>query len=149
MGMKVCDGGRCGRMGRITDVWIVEMVVRWCDDGGGGICVLMVVFPKLFDDLFTSHEGFQKGTKSTMPPTEVVDLSFLVASSKCLSCLSKGDGDVGGSSREYELLRVLRGDGSLGDDSFEEISMMFEEMHGMMIASFKRPQLIGLNHAKH
>ncbi|GJW19613.1 hypothetical protein Tco_0027049 [Tanacetum coccineum] len=61
MGMKVCNGRRCGRKGRIADVWIVEMVVRWCDDGGGGICELMVV----------SHEGFQKGTKSTMPPIEV------------------------------------------------------------------------------
>ncbi|GKE78139.1 hypothetical protein Tco_1544259, partial [Tanacetum coccineum] len=47
--------------------------------------------PKLFNDLFMSHEGLQKGTKSTMPLIEekVVDLSLLVASPQC--CLSKGE----------------------------------------------------------
>ncbi|GJS40102.1 hypothetical protein Tco_0565145 [Tanacetum coccineum] len=70
-GIKVCGGGRCGRKGGIEDVWRVENVVVRSDDEGGSTCEVVVVLPNLFNDLFTCHEGFRIGTKSTISPIEV------------------------------------------------------------------------------
>ncbi|GJU27575.1 hypothetical protein Tco_1166196 [Tanacetum coccineum] len=52
-------------------VWRVENMVEGSDDGGGSTCEIVLVLSNLFNDLFTGHEGFRMGTKSTISPIEV------------------------------------------------------------------------------
>ncbi|GJX64504.1 ribonuclease H-like domain-containing protein [Tanacetum coccineum] len=81
-------------------------------EGGFNVIGRILKFSNLFIDLFMGHEGFQMGTKSTMYPTEVdrwkEGFIFHV---------------IGMMER---LVSDLFKCGSwIGDDSFEEISMMF------------------------
>ncbi|GJS21573.1 hypothetical protein Tco_0450205 [Tanacetum coccineum] len=49
----------------IEDVWRIKTV------SGFNVNGQILKFPKLFNDLFTGHEGFWMGTKSTISPIEV------------------------------------------------------------------------------
>ncbi|GKA97893.1 hypothetical protein Tco_0825787 [Tanacetum coccineum] len=101
----IYGGGRCGRKGGMEDVWRVENVVVRNDDEGGSTCEVVVVV------CVASHEGFRIGTKSTISPIEVGwwEKRFILHVTVDWERLASG------------LLKCSW----IGDNSFEEISMMF------------------------
>nr|GEY41450.1 hypothetical protein [Tanacetum cinerariifolium] len=130
-GMKVCDGGRCGRKGGMEDVWRVKKVVEGSEDEEGGLNVTgqILKLTNFFNDLFLGHERFQMGTKSTMSHIEevVVDFYILVASPQVSGWLA-----IGGVRDKERVVVSLVVSGVamslfecslMGDVSFEEMSM--------------------------